>query len=55
MREQKNQIEDILEAMYEKHRQLREASSVMARCFILRDLADLKAEYQLVASNLTVN
>ena len=55
MREQTNQIEGILEAMYEKHRQLRETSSVMARCFILSELADLKAEYKLIAGNLIIN
>ena len=52
---EQNKLEVILEAMYEKHRQLREASSVMARCFIISELAELKAEYQLVASNLIVN
>ena len=54
MREQ-NRLEQVLEAMYEKHRQLREASSLMARCFILSELAELKAEYKLIAGNLIIN
>ena len=52
---EQNKLELILEAMYEKHRQLREASSVMARCFILSELAELKAEYNVIVSNLIVN
>lgn len=52
---EQNKLELILEAMYEKHRQLREASSLMARCFILSELADLKAEYNLIAGNLIIN
>lgn len=54
MREQ-NRLEQVLEAMYEKHRQLREASSLMDRCFLLEELADLKRQYNLVASNLIIN
>ena len=54
MREQ-NRLEQVLEAMYEKHRQLREASSLMTRCFILHELAELKAEYKLIAGNLIIN
>ena len=52
---EQNKLEVILEAMYEKHRQLREASSLMARCFILSELAELKRQYQLVASVTLIN
>lgn len=51
----KKELEKILEAMFEKHRQLREASGVMTRCMLLSEITELRDKYDVVASNILIH
>lgn len=51
----KKELEKILEAMFEKHRQLREASGVITRCMLLSEITALKKKYNVVASNILIH
>ena len=51
----KKELEKILESMFEKHRQLREASGVLARCILISEITELRNEYDVVASNILIH
>ena len=51
----KKELEKILEAMFEKHRQLREASGVVTRCTLLSEITELRDQYNIVASNILIH
>ena len=51
----KKELEKILESMFEKHRQLRESSGVVARCLLLSEITALKDKYNVVASNILIH
>ena len=51
----KKELEKILESMFEKHRQLREASGVITRCMLLSEITALKDKYNVVASNILIH
>ena len=51
----KRELGNILESMFEKHRQLREASGVITRCMLLSEITDLKNKYNVVASNILIH
>ena len=51
----KKELEKILESMFEKHRQLREASGVVTRCMLLSEITELRDQYNIVASNILIH
>ena len=51
----KKELEKILEAMFEKHRQLRESSGVLARCILISEITELRDQYNIVASNILIH
>ena len=51
----KRELEKILESMFEKHRQLRECSDVVARCMLLSEITELRNKYDVVASNILIH
>lgn len=51
----KRELEKILESMFEKHRQLRESSDVVARCTLLSEITALRNKYDVVASNILIH
>ena len=51
----KKELEKILESMFEKHRQLREASGVVTRCTLLSEITELRDQYNIVASNILIH
>ena len=51
----KKELEKILESMFEKHRQLRESSGVVARCTLLSEITELRNKYDVVASNILIH
>ena len=51
----KRELEKILESMFEKHRQLREASGVVTRCTLLSEITELRNKYDVVASNILIH
>ena len=51
----KRELGNILESMFEKHRQLREASGVVTRCMLLSEITALKDKYNVVASNILIH
>lgn len=51
----KKELEKILEAMFEKHGQLRESSGVLARCILISEITELKNKYDVVASSILIH